>query len=250
MTLRVAKTGGRWEARSAGALAGRAHCWTRPDGKRFADFVSEDAAVIAALSAAVTEDGRALHTTADVADADALRRLAEAGFVGERYEHRWTVPVTVAADWDDAALAPFEVRSPEDSDASALRVLDDELRADIPGLRGWRWSREAWEAEHASPAYDPALYPVLRDGQRFAGMARVWSNPGGPRLGLVAVTRPYRRRGLGAALLARLFRELRERGETEVATECDAANTASHALLAKAGGRIVGGEVELVARPA
>lgn len=249
MALQVNRINGRWEARDAGALTGRADCWTRPDGKRFAHFGTEDAAVIAALGAAITaEHGRPLHTTADADDRAALLRLGEAGFVGERYEHRWRLPVAVAAGWDETALAPFEVGSPETFEATEVRRFDDLLRADIPGLRGWRWTAEAWTAEHATPDYDPAVYPVVWDpaGRRFAAMARIWSNPDGPRLGLVAAARPYRRRGLGAALLARVFRMLDKRGHVEVATECDASNRASYALLSKAGGTVVGGEVELV----
>ncbi|MCC3765276.1 GNAT family N-acetyltransferase [Glycomyces sp. TRM65418] len=249
MTLQVNRINGRWEAREAGALAGRADCWVRPDGKRFAHFGSDDAAVIAALGAAITaEHGRPLHTTADADDRASLLRFGEAGFVGERYEHRWTLPVDVAADWDDEALAPFEVGSPETFGPEQVQRLDERLRADVPGLRGWRWTAEAWAAEHGTPAYDPALYPVVWDPmeRRFAAMARVWSDPDGPRLGLVAVARPYRRRGLAAALMARVFRELRERERTEVAAECDAANAASCALMAKAGGTVVGGEIELI----
>jgi GNAT superfamily N-acetyltransferase len=249
MTLQVNRINGRWEAREAGVLAGRADCWVRPDGKRFAYFGTDDAAVIAALGAAITaEHGRPLYTTAESDDHAALLRFGKAGFVGERFEHRWTLPVEVAAAWDDSALAPFEVGSPETFGADEVRRFDDRLRADIPGVRGWRWSPEGWAAEHGTPAYDPALYPVIWDpaGRRFAAMARVWSNPDRPRLGLVAVARPYRRQGLGAALLARAFRALRERGHTEVVAECDAANLASSALMAKAGGTIAGGEVELI----
>jgi GNAT superfamily N-acetyltransferase len=252
MPLQVKLVNGRWEARAAGTLAGRADCWMRPDGKRFAYFGTEDAAVIAALGAAITAaHGRPLHATADADDRAALLRFGEAGFVGERYEHRWTLPVAVAAGWDDAPLAPFEVGSPETFGADEVRRFDDRLRADIPGVHGWRWTAEAWAAEHGTPAYDPDVYPVAWDPveRRFAAMARVWSNPDGPRLGLVAVAHPYRRRGLGAALLARVSRALAERGHAVMATECDAANPASKALMAKAGGTVTGGEVELVLWP-
>lgn len=249
MALQVNRINGRWEAREAGTLAGRADCWVRPDGKRFAHFGTEDAAVVAALGAAITaEYGQPLRTSIDADDRATLLRFGEAGFIGERYEHRWRLPTAVAADWEVTALAPFEVGSPETFDADAVRRFDDRLRADVPGLRGWRWTAEAWAAEHGTPDYDPDVYPVAWDPaeRRFAAMARVWSNPEGPRLGLVAVARSYRRRGLGAALLARVCRVLRERGHSEVAAECDAANLASCALLAKAGGTVLSGEVELI----
>jgi GNAT superfamily N-acetyltransferase len=68
----------------------------------------------------------------------------------------------------------------------------------------------------------------------------------GPRLGLVAAARPYRGRGVAAALLGTAFRVLRDRGHETVATECDAANPGSKGLLEKAGGQIVGGTVEFI----
>jgi GNAT superfamily N-acetyltransferase len=192
-----------------------------------------------------------VYTLADVYETGMQRRLAAAGFVGERYEHDWTLPVAAAAAWDDAALAGFTIGPPERFDMDALRHFDDEVRADMPGLRGWRSDAEFWADEHTGAAYDPAVHPVAWDpaAERFAGMVRIWMNESGPRLGLVAAARPYRGRGVAAALLGVAFRVLRERGHAKVATECDAANPGSKALLEKAGGTIVGGTIEFVRHP-
>jgi len=240
----------RWEARDAAGLLGSAHVWNRPDGKRIAWFDAADPDVIGALCEAIGAE-RPVYTSADAHDQRTLRQLSAAGFVGERFEHDWTLPVAIAADWDDSALTGFTVGTPERFGMDAVRRFDDEVRADMPGLRGWRSGGEFWADEHIGPAYDPALYPVAWDPEagRFAGLVRVWMNESGPRLGLVAAARPYRGRGLAAALLGLAFRELRDRGHIKVVTECDAANPASKALLAKAGGRIVGGTVELVRHP-
>lgn len=239
----------RWEARDGDGRVGTAHLWDRPDGKRFAWFDPIDAELIAALCDALGA-GRPVYTLADVHETGVQRQLAAAGFIGERYEHDWTMPVATAADWDEAALAGLEIGPPEQFGMEAVRRFDDDVRADIPGLRGWRSSAEFWAGEHAS-AYDPAVYPVAWDpaAGRFAGMVRVWMTESGPRLGLVCAARPYRGRGVAAALLGRAFRVLRERGHTKVATECDAANMGSKALLEKAGGTIVGGTIEFIRHP-
>ncbi|MDA1359670.1 GNAT family N-acetyltransferase, partial [Glycomyces luteolus] len=223
--------------------------WDRPDGPGCAGCPPIESAPIAALCDAIGAD-RPVYTLADVYEKGTHRKLAAAGFVGERYEHDWTLPVATAAGWGDAALAGFQLGPPEQFGMDALRRFDDEMRADIPGLRGWRSSTAFWAEEHRS-AYDPAVYPVAWDpaAGRFAGMVRVWMMDAGPRLGLVGAARPYRGRGVAAALLGVAFRVLRERGHTKVVTECDAANPASKALLEKAGGTIVGGTIEFVRHP-
>ncbi|HEX2142925.1 MAG TPA: GNAT family N-acetyltransferase [Glycomyces sp.] len=248
--LRIEATESDWKALDSARTVATGGRWTRPDGKRFVWFAERDPEVLAAVCEILAE-GLPLYTIADAADRYTLVPLSAAGFVGDRYEHDWTLPVGTAADWSEEMLAAFEVGPPEQFDTAALRRFDDEIRDDSPGLHGWRWTAEAWATEHDHPSYDPALHPVAWDPakRRFAGTVRVWMNPSGPRLGLVAAARPYRRTGLAAALLARAFRVLRERGHTEVRTECDAANAASNAFLTKAGGQIVGGSIELVRHP-
>lgn len=242
----VAQIEDRWEVRDDAGRIGTAHVWDRPDGKRFAWFDPADSDLVAALCDVIGAD-RPVYTLADAHERGLHRRLAAAGFVGERYEHDWTLPVDVAAGWGDAALAGLTIGSPETFGMDAVRRFDDEIRADIPGLRGWRSDSGFWADEHAT-AYDPAVYPVAWDpeAQRFAGMVRVWLGGSGPRLGLVAAARPYRGRGVAAALLGAAFRVLRERGHTRVVTECDAANPGSKALLEKAGGAVVGGTIEFI----
>jgi GNAT superfamily N-acetyltransferase len=245
--LEIKQIEDRWEARDGERLAGTAHMWDRPDGKRFAWFDPIDAAPIAALCDVIGAE-RPLYTLADVYEKDMHRRLAAAGFVGDRYEHDWTLPVATAADWDDAALAGFTVGPPEHFGMDTVRRFNDEVCDDSPGLRGWVSSPEFWAEEHSGDAYDPAVYPVAWDpaAGRFAGIVRVWMNESGPRLGLVATARPYRNRGVAAALLGVAFRVLRERGHSKVSTECDAANPGSKALLEKAGGTVIGGTIEFV----
>jgi ribosomal protein S18 acetylase RimI-like enzyme len=121
----------------------------------------------------------------------------------------------------------------------------------VPGAEGWvNDPQEFREYTFDDRHFDPATYLVAIDdiNQAYAGLARVWHDPGRPRLGLIGVTAAYRRRGLPKVLLAAVFAPLRDRGISEVAAEVDATNTTSNALLRGIGARRTGGSIELVRR--
>jgi hypothetical protein len=106
-------------------------------------------------------------------------------------------------------------------DEDGLRALDDALRQDVPGADGWvNDPYEFCEYTFDDRHFDPATYLVAVDdvNQAYAGLARVWNNPGRPPSG------PDRRH-------ARL-----------------PSNTASNALLLGIGARRTGGSIELVRR--
>jgi ribosomal protein S18 acetylase RimI-like enzyme len=86
-----------------------------------------------------------------------------------------------------------------------------------------------------------------RSGE-YVGLARVWINPNLPRLGLIAVLAPYRRRNLARALLASVLAVLHRRGATEVSAEVDDGNVASRTLLEGLGARRTGGTIALIRR--
>jgi len=210
----------------------------RPDGRRF-------------VRAGHVPDARAgeLYCTVDEADADALRSCERLGFVVNRRESRYALPTDPdRTGLRDAALPEgFAVVTADEVDEERLRLLDDELRQDVPGTDGWRWDVAGFRAEFDS-AFDPATYLVAVDvaSREYAGLVRVWNNPGGPRLGMIGVLPAYRGRGLARALLARVFAVLHERGRSEVSTEVDDENVASNALLGPLGARRTGGSIELV----
>jgi RimJ/RimL family protein N-acetyltransferase len=141
---------------------------------------------------------------------------------------------------------PFAHVRADEADLDRLRLLDDELRQDVPGTDGWRWDEDGFREETFQPAFDPALYLVAVDGGEYVGIVRVWMNPRGPRLGFVGVRRSQRQHGLGRALVAAVFAELHSRGIAEVTTEIDDENVASRALLEGMGARPVGATLELV----
>lgn len=189
----------------------------------------------------------------DEADEEGLRNWEAAGFTAVRREHNYLVPaVPEPAMLAEAVLpAGMSLVSADAVDEDALRLLDEALRQDVPGADGWTNDpQEFREYTFDERHFDPATYLVAVDdvSRVYAGLARVWNNPGRPRLGLIGVTPGYRRQGLAKVLLAAVFAPLRERGIGEVAAEVDVANTASNALLARFGARRAGGSIELVRR--
>ena len=87
----------------------------------------------------------------------------------------------------------------------------------------------AW---HREPSFDPSLWRVAWDGDQVAGMVlsfinaaenaeynrtRGWTED-------ICVRKPWRRRGLARALIARSLRALRARGQTEAALSVDTEN--------------------------
>ncbi len=136
-------------------------------------------------------------------------------------------------------LAPHAFLHLGDSDLERLRLLDDELRQDVPGTDGWRWAQEDFVAETYS---SPSVYLVTRE---YDGICRVWLREPLPRLGFVGVRRSARGRGLGRALVAAALGETNALGYAEVTTEIDVENAASQALFRSFGARRLGGCVEL-----
>jgi GNAT superfamily N-acetyltransferase len=196
-----------------------------------------------------------VYVEVDEAAAESLRVLTGYGFTIDRREHHYAIPTDPARTGLAGQAVPdgFATISAADADVDRLRELDDALRQDVPGTAGWRNDPEEFAAQtFGGPQFDPATYLVAVDdtADDYVGLVRVWATPGGPRLGLVGVLQPYRRRGLARALLARAFDVVHERGQPEASCEVDQANTASNALLTGIGARRTGGAVELVRRHA
>lgn len=140
------------------------------------------------------------------------------------------------------AAEPHEFLHLEDVDLERLRLLDDELRRDVPGIADWHWTHEDFVAETYS---SPSVYLVAAG---YEGICRVWLREPTPRLGFVGVQRSTRGRGLGRALVAAALGETNALGHGEVTTEIDVANAASQALFRSFGARRIGGFVELSRR--
>jgi len=244
-----------WRAVADGEPIGRARLVIRPDRRCFAFF--EDCRadayepLLAAITAEVSDD---LHVTINEANESGLERLQQLGFVESRRESTFRVPTAPElTGFADAGLPEGVTLVPADRvDVDRLRLLDDALRADVPGTDGWTWDAAGFRDETFDPSYfDPATYLVAVDAASggYVGLVRIWNPARGPRFGLVAVLPPYRHRGLARALLARVFAVLHARGHDTVTAQVDDSNAACRAL----GGRElatwrIGGTIELVRR--
>ena len=104
--------------------------WVRPDGKVFARSPEDDG------------------DHAECRDDDAERWL-DAGWTVQRREDEYVVPTVPPV--------PHEFLHLEHADLEGLRLLDDELRQEVAGTAGWRWTHEDFVAETYS---SPSVYLV------------------------------------------------------------------------------------------
>lgn len=238
-----------WRAVAGEEELGTATAFLRPDGRCFVTFQDCSPAGYAPLLEAVAAVAPGeVAVSASEADREALALYEALGFVAASREQTYVIPVKSAVAALGGAEFPAGVTaiSPDTADLDRLRLLDDELRHDVPGTAGWRWSPDAFRDETFGPQYDPALYAVAVEGNDYIGIARVWNRLPRPRLGMIGVTRPHRRRGVASALLARVLDVLHQRGITELTAEVDVTNVGSNTLMARLGGRVVGVSVDLV----
>jgi GNAT superfamily N-acetyltransferase len=251
--LRIARAspGLVWRAFAGDQTAGSVTAFLLPNDRwfvTFADCRSESYQPL--LRAVAGNTGGDLYATVEDTDQEALETFTHLGFTASRRESNVLIPVDPRITGLTAEDAPSGVGivSAADTSEDRLRLFDDALRQDLPGAEGWKWDPGDFHEETFGTQFDPATYLVASEegSGEYVGLVRVWKTRGGPRLGLIAVTRPYRRHGLARILLARAFRVLHERGETEASAEVDDSNTASWALLRSLGARRTGGTVELV----
>jgi len=227
----------------------------RPDGRclvRCAGGWTLDAAAEAAQLA----DRRRAPAVAHVDERATveLAALTDAGFTVARRDAHVVFEIEQALLALGEASAPdgVSITSAAHIDEERLRLLDDELRQDVPGSSGWRSTPEEFrEHTFADPAFDARTYLVAVDSgtDELVGLVRIWMNPEGPRLGMIAVKLGYRRRGIALALLEQALRAVHESGATDVTTEYDLTNAGSRALFERTGARTVRTVLELVHEP-
>ena len=102
---------------------------------------------------------------------------------------------------------------------------------------------EDWrERAFVMPRIDPALVPVVWAGDEIAAFSLNYAKRNGDWgwIGMLGVREPWRRRGLGLALLRDSFGRFRDAGETTVALGVDAENpTGATRLYDRAGMRVL-----------
>lgn len=158
--------------------------------------------------------------------------LRAAGFEAGRTETRWRIPLT--GHPTPAVRTVHELLPVTDLDPDLVAVLDNAVRADIPGTERWVGSGAQLLQTLDDPEFDPGLYRVARHPGTGSldGLIRVWNRHPEPRLGCLGVTRPWRRTRLALALVQDVATTLRSRGVTHLTTETDDTNRDSSAIRA------------------
>jgi mycothiol synthase len=148
-------------------------------------------------------------------------------------------------DFERAPAAPsppagIELTPLRAEDARAFHATLNEAFAEE-----WGWHAapfEEWrERRLEAPDTDLSLWFVARDGDELAGVVRCEARrDGGGWVGALGVLEPWRRRGLGRALLLHAFGEFHRRGAPYVGLGVDAENpTGATRLYEAAGMRVV-----------
>jgi mycothiol synthase len=145
-------------------------------------------------------------------------------------------------DFEDIPDLPlpdgFEVRPVDPADRSLIRRVWDagtEAFGEHWGESDTDRSEDNFERFIESPEFQPALWQVAFHGDDVAGHILNYLDPpepDGSRTGWtesIAVRKPYRRRGLARALLARSLGTVRDAGATRAALGVDSQNV-NHAL--------------------
>ena len=232
-----------WLAWAGERIAGTLHPWRSPDGRmRLYDGKCRDDAY-APLAGAVHGE---CYATARIDDDAQLSALREVGFAEHRRENLYEIPV---ARQDVPVPGGLRIITADATELEPLMMLDCRIRADIPGAGGWQpdpvWFREE---TYDSPDFDPPAYRVALDGEAYVGLARIWKRSPSERyrrLGCVGVLAPYRRIGLGRALIAQAMALVADAGDTTITAEVDSQNIASATLLRSFGATITGATLEL-----
>lgn len=138
-----------------------------------------------------------------------------------------------APKWPDGLrVFPFDL----DRDALEFHAAHEEAFAD-----NWEYSPrelDSWSRSYlGSERFDPTLWCVVRAGDEIAAGTICTANTyGGGWVHALFTRRPWRRRGVGAALLADSFARFWERGEHSVGLGVDtASNTGAFRLYERAG---------------
>jgi mycothiol synthase len=221
-----------------GALRERTRSW-RAEG-----FVHPDARGrgVGRLLATVLEEeavrrgARTIQNGVFEADAAARSLLESLGYAGVRVFREMRIELAdapPAPDWPDGLrVVPFD---PE-QDARRFHVAAEDAFADHwdHAPRDFEW----WSNAHlASDRFDPTLWCVVRAGDEIvAGTICTSDTYGGGWVHALFTRRPWRRRGVGEALLGDAFGRFWERGEHSVGLGVDAASeTGAFQLYERAG---------------
>jgi GNAT superfamily N-acetyltransferase len=122
----------------------------------------------------------------------------------------------------------LEVRPVEPEQLPAIYAANEEAFSEShDGVASY----EIWLSKLGGPDPDTSLWVVAWDGDQIAGYVISTSDEAGAHTPWVATRRPWRRRGLGKALMTRLLQRCQERGITQADIGTVAENSGKSAHL-------------------
>jgi len=190
-------------------------------GETLLDLIEARAAELPATR----PDGEARGLVVWCEDTDVVRRasLDARGHVAVRQFYEMAIDLhaeSAAAPWPDGVAA--RVFRPG-LDEHAVYEADEEAFSEHFLFEPRDYDR--WRLHHLeSTDADPSLWWLAWDGDELAGYVISLESPRGALIGDFAVRQPWRRRGIGRALLAASFATLHARGQTVARLYVDAQN--------------------------
>ncbi len=163
------------------------------------------------------------------------------GFVPIRYSWRMEIKLQGAPSLVDfprgVELRPFI----KEEHAAAVWQADNEAFRDHWGSHDSTfedWSRRKFDRSD----FDPSLWMIAWDGDQIAGYSQNRYRMGIGWIGTLGVRRPWRKQGLGLALLQYSFGEFYKRGMTTIGLGVDASNPTGATRLYQRAGMYVASE--------
>jgi mycothiol synthase len=198
------------------------------------------ATLLRELGSRVAPGGSAAMAYVAAVDQTLRDAVIAAGFELVRHSFQMTRPLDEIDPpvWPNGIrVATFEAGQVAAVHAAAQEAFADHWEHRDTPLEEWR----KWHIE--DPRFDPSFWFVAWDGDEIAGVSlcRVHSS-GDPQHGFVStlgVRRPWRRQGLGTALLLHSFADMKRRGMTKASLGVDAENTTGAVRLYERAGMTV-----------
>lgn len=171
-------------------------------------------------------------------DEDAPPLLEPRGYLPAR--HYYTMVIELDGpppepQWPDGlTVSTFELEDARAYHDALTETFEEEWH--FVAMEFEEWKRHRIE----QPDFDPTLWFLVRDGAEVAAVIRCDAERfGGGWVGALGVRKPWRRRGLGEALLLHSFGEFHRRGQPQVSLGVDAQNpTGATRLYERVGMRV------------
>ena len=166
--------------------------------------------------------------------------LQTEGYSPVRYH--WRMEIKLQASAAATFPAGIELRPfIKDEHAVAVWQADNEAFRDHWGSHDRTY--EDWtHGKFGNPNFDPTLWMVAWDGNEVAGFSQNRFRKGIGWIGTLGVRRPWRKKGLGLALLQHSFGEFYKRGKNVIGLGVDASNPTGATRLYQRAGMIVASE--------